>query len=77
MALITLFILAKSFTASHFGAGIYEGDVYYAYGKYVDHLVETWEGWRVDRRHLIYMGAGQGNLLMFTGTVNATGSPSS
>ena len=41
--------MKPSYTASHFGAGIYEGDVQYASGKYVDHLIQKRAGWSVDK----------------------------
>ena len=45
------------YTASHFGQGAYEGQVLYAYGKYVDDLVKLGhEVWRIQNRTLLYMG---------------------
>lgn len=45
-------------TATHFGRGVYEGEVFYAYGQYQDILVRVGEGegeWRIRERNLIYM----------------------
>ncbi|KAG6903134.1 hypothetical protein C0995_004681 [Termitomyces sp. Mi166 len=43
------------FTAQQFGMGIWEGQLFTSYGRYEDHLILTRDGWRIDRRHLIYM----------------------
>lgn len=42
-------------TATHFGHGSYEGEIYVAYGRYEDELVRGPEGWRIKRRHLMFM----------------------
>ena len=44
-----------SFIANHFGVGAYEGAVAIAYGRYVDKLKKTDEGWRIYQRELVYM----------------------
>lgn len=58
------------FTASHFGQGVFEGAVLYAYGKYLDELVAK-EGdgcaWRIQNRTLVYMGPLIGNISVFLG----------
>lgn len=45
------------FTATHFGRGVYLGEVYYAYGQYQDSLVRVSEEgeWRVKERNLVYL----------------------
>lgn len=43
------------FRAAHFGVGVYEGEVVYAYGQYRDVLVLLEEGWRIRDRTLAYM----------------------
>ena len=43
------------FTASHFGQGVYEGELLTAWGRYDDALVKTSNGWRVKTRTLVYM----------------------
>lgn len=48
------------YTASHFGVGVWEGEVAYAYGRYEDELVCVRGGeepclWRVQTRTLVYM----------------------
>ncbi|KAK5113607.1 hypothetical protein LTR85_010836 [Meristemomyces frigidus] len=55
------------YTASHFGHGVYEGAVLYAYGKYFDDLVQMEEVWRIQNRTLIYMGPLIGNQSIFFG----------
>lgn len=45
----------RSFIANHFGVGAYEGAVAIAYGRYVDKLKKTDEGWRIYQRELVYM----------------------
>ncbi|KAK6430281.1 hypothetical protein LTR95_013567 [Oleoguttula sp. CCFEE 5521] len=58
-------------TTSHFGNGLYEGQVLYAYGRYVDQLVRAGRGhgmrpkWRIKARNLLYMGPFIGNLSVF------------
>ncbi|KAK6439080.1 hypothetical protein LTR95_004711 [Oleoguttula sp. CCFEE 5521] len=58
-------------TASHFGSGLYEGQVLYAYGKYIDQLVRMSRAyaqaptWRVRARNLVYMGPFIGNASVF------------
>jgi len=59
------------FTATHFGHGTYEGQILTAYGRYEDMLALSGAGWRIQFRHLIYMGPLIGNLLIFENT-NAT-----
>ncbi|EMD00968.1 hypothetical protein BAUCODRAFT_29352 [Baudoinia panamericana UAMH 10762] len=43
------------YRAAHFGEGVYEGEMLYAYGQYRDVLVRLPEGWRVKERTLAYM----------------------
>ena len=45
------------FTATHFGRGVYLGEVYYAYGQYQDSLVKISEEgeWRIKERNLVYL----------------------
>jgi len=43
------------YTATHFGVGVYEGEVLYAYGQYRDVLVLGNQGWRIKERTLAYM----------------------
>lgn len=43
------------FTATHFGHGIYNGQIYTAYGRYEDLLILGTDGWRIKSRHLVYM----------------------
>lgn len=53
------------FTASHFGQGVYEGELLTAWGRYDDALVKTGSGWRVKTRTLVYMAPLIGNLSIF------------
>ncbi|OQO07554.1 hypothetical protein B0A48_07251 [Cryoendolithus antarcticus] len=59
-------------TASHFGSGLYEGQVLYAYGRYVDQLVRVSQAyakrpiWRVKARNLVYLGPFIGNSSVFS-----------
>ena len=43
------------YTATHFGHGLSDGQIYVAYGRYEDTLSLTAQGWRITYRHLIYM----------------------
>jgi len=63
------------YTANQFGKGVYEGQVLYSYGKYVDQLVRIHEPnetagclpqWRVFSRQLVYLGPNIGNVSVFT-----------
>ncbi|OCL11105.1 hypothetical protein AOQ84DRAFT_353204 [Glonium stellatum] len=53
------------FTASHFGLGVYEGEILTAWGRYEDGLIKTSEGWRVKTRTLVYMAPLIGNASIF------------
>ncbi|KAK5741305.1 hypothetical protein LTR17_004011 [Elasticomyces elasticus] len=54
------------FVANHFGKGVYEGQVAYAYGQYRDVWTKTSAGWRIKERTLAYMGPLVGNASIFT-----------
>lgn len=61
------------YTASHFGQGEAEGQVLYAYGKYLDALIKISNAssilkdpiWRISTRELVYMGPFIGNTSVF------------
>ncbi|KAK4902236.1 hypothetical protein LTR27_001139 [Elasticomyces elasticus] len=53
------------FVANHFGKGVYEGQVAYAYGQYRDVWTKTRAGWRIKERTLAYMGPLIGNASVF------------
>ncbi|KAK4957479.1 hypothetical protein LTR10_005444 [Elasticomyces elasticus] len=53
------------FVANHFGKGVYEGQVAYAYGQYRDFWIGTEAGWRIKERTLAYMGPLIGNASIF------------
>lgn len=61
------------YTASHFGQGEAEGQVLYAYGKYLDTLIKVSNAsssgkdavWRISTRELVYMGPFIGNASVF------------
>lgn len=46
---------------------MYEGQVYYAYGQYVDKWAVKGGSWKIVHRQLNYMGPGIGNISVFTG----------
>ncbi|KAK5739076.1 hypothetical protein LTR17_005596 [Elasticomyces elasticus] len=52
------------FVANHFGKGVYEGQVAYAYGQYRDVWTKTSAGWRI-KETLAYMGPLIGNASVF------------
>ncbi|KAM0797088.1 hypothetical protein BDR22DRAFT_975616 [Usnea florida] len=56
------------YTATHFGVGVYYGQVVYAYGQYQDDWVRICcsDEWRIKNRTLVYMGPLIGNLSIFT-----------
>ncbi|KAJ6459556.1 hypothetical protein C8R45DRAFT_1109426 [Mycena sanguinolenta] len=54
------------YTATHFGMGLFEGEILVAYGQYQDHWVLRDQGWKIQNRNLAYMGPFIGNLLIFT-----------
>ncbi|MCJ1250482.1 hypothetical protein MMC30_007710 [Trapelia coarctata] len=56
------------YSASHFGTGVYEGEVFYAYGQYQDSWVKNTStgAWRIGRRNLVYMGPVIGNVSILT-----------
>ncbi|KAF2091570.1 hypothetical protein K490DRAFT_61006 [Saccharata proteae CBS 121410] len=64
------------YTATHFGHGLYEGQTVTAWGRYEDALVLKKEGWRIRRRHLVYMGPITGNLSIFNNTLATVAEPS-
>ncbi|KAF7366993.1 SnoaL-like domain-containing protein [Mycena sanguinolenta] len=45
------------YTATHFGMGVYEGEIAVAYGQYQDYWVLQHESWKIQTRNLVYMGA--------------------
>ncbi|KAF8073851.1 hypothetical protein FPV67DRAFT_1738507 [Lyophyllum atratum] len=58
------------FTATHFGVdgSIFARQVYTVYGRYEDQLVLTKQGWRINKRNVIYTGSavfGNGTLVPF------------
>jgi hypothetical protein len=59
-------IQIQYYTANHFGKGVYEGEVVYAYGYYLDDFGIEDGQWRVQKRQLNYMGPLIGNLSIFT-----------
>ncbi|KAJ6458218.1 hypothetical protein C8R45DRAFT_1110126 [Mycena sanguinolenta] len=54
------------YTATHFGMGLYEGEIAVAYGQYQDYWVLRNQSWKIQNRNLVYMGPGIGNLSIFT-----------
>jgi len=54
------------FTATHFGMGVYEGEIAVTYGQYQDYWVLQYHGWKIQNRNLVYMGPLIGNLSIFT-----------
>ncbi|KAF7352121.1 SnoaL-like domain-containing protein [Mycena venus] len=54
------------YTATHFGMGVYEGEIAVAYGQYQDYWVLQHQGWKIQNRNLVYMGPLIGNLSIFT-----------
>ncbi|KAJ7658977.1 hypothetical protein B0H17DRAFT_1213054 [Mycena rosella] len=54
------------FTATHFGMGVYEGEIAVAYGQYQDYWVLQHQSWKIQNRNLVYMGPLIGNLSIFT-----------
>ncbi|KAJ7328746.1 hypothetical protein DFH08DRAFT_1084299 [Mycena albidolilacea] len=54
------------YTATHFGMGVYEGEIAVAYGQYQDYWVLRHQSWKIQKRNLVYMGPGIGNLSIFT-----------
>ncbi|KAF8147056.1 hypothetical protein K438DRAFT_1990026 [Mycena galopus ATCC 62051] len=54
------------YTATHFGMGVYEGEILVAYGQYQDHWVLQNHSWKIQNRNLVYMGPLIGNLSIFT-----------
>ena len=57
-----------SYQASQFGTGNSTGQVLYSYGQYLDMLIATSAGWRINHRQLMYMGPNIGNISVFTYT---------
>jgi hypothetical protein len=53
--------------ANHFGKGVYEGQVLYAYAQYVDGWTVVDGSWKVSHRQVNYMAPYIGNLSIFTG----------
>ncbi|KAJ7213438.1 hypothetical protein GGX14DRAFT_618668 [Mycena pura] len=53
------------FTATHFGVGVYEGEIAVAYGQYQDFWVLQHHSWKIRHRNLVYMGPVIGNLSIF------------
>ncbi|KAJ7016867.1 SnoaL-like domain-containing protein [Mycena alexandri] len=54
------------FQASHFGRGLFNGQVLYAYGAYDDSWVKVGKAWRVRQRSLVHYGPGIGNVSIFS-----------
>ncbi|KAJ7888565.1 hypothetical protein B0H14DRAFT_2692997 [Mycena olivaceomarginata] len=54
------------YTATHFGTGVYEGEIVVAYGQYQDYWVLQHQSWKIQHRNLVYMGPLIGNLSIFT-----------
>jgi hypothetical protein len=43
------------FTATHFGMGVYEGEIVVGYGQYQDYWVLQHQSWKIQHRNLVYM----------------------
>ncbi|KAF7357232.1 SnoaL-like domain-containing protein [Mycena sanguinolenta] len=54
------------YTATHFGMGVYEGEIVVAYGQYQDYWVRQHQSWKIQNRNLVYMGPLIGNTSIFT-----------